>query len=295
MTIINEYKNGPVSVKLYADGTKERYTDLNSWKDANNQLEFPESMDLKITNYCDLACQFCHEDSTRNGKHAEPSVIMDRLLGLPKGVELAIGGGNPLDHPMISTLLKSFQFRGWISNITVNAKHFKQAYYNIRITELINEGLIKGLGISYRDVTDLKEINSFNYDNKVVHCIVGVHSYEEIAEVAKNNKVLLLGYKRIRRGEKYYNSLIDNNLEKLQANLVTLLLRGDISFDNLAIKQLQLERLLTEEAWSTYFMGDDGDVTIYYDAVEDEFAPSSISDRREKSSTAIKYFQQLKK
>lgn len=64
MTIINTYKNGNTSVTLYNDGTKVREYE------GTPNIVHPESIDVKITNYCDLGCAYCHESSTTEGKHA---------------------------------------------------------------------------------------------------------------------------------------------------------------------------------------------------------------------------------
>lgn len=53
-----------------------------------------------------------------------------------------------------------------------------------------------------------------------------------------------------------------------------------MSFDNLAIQQLQIERLLTKDAWSRLYMGDDFEYTMYIDAVNQVYAPSSTSQDR---------------
>ena len=45
--MLHTYKNGDTQVTIYADGTKER--DITHGTNA----EFPESMDVKITNWCD--------------------------------------------------------------------------------------------------------------------------------------------------------------------------------------------------------------------------------------------------
>ena len=53
-----------------------------------------------------------------------------------------------------------------------------------------------------------------------------------------------------------------------------------VSFDNLAIKQLDVKRLLTKEEWNEFYMGDDGGFTMYVDMVNREFAKSSTSTER---------------
>ena len=53
-----------------------------------------------------------------------------------------------------------------------------------------------------------------------------------------------------------------------------------ISFDNLAIKQLEPNRLMSDEDYEEFYMGDDGSFTMYVDAVNRQFAQSSVSTNR---------------
>ncbi len=164
MTIINTYKNGNTSVTLFNDGTKVReYEGIPD-------IVHPESIDVKITNYCDLGCDYCHESSTTEGKHADLDKLLEVLSDLPSGVELAIGGGNPLSHPGLVEFLTKLKERGIYANLTVNQGHLKP--YQDLIKYLIKDDLVKGLGISITS-------NNFKYvepllkltDNIVYHLI----------------------------------------------------------------------------------------------------------------------------
>jgi hypothetical protein len=135
------YQNGNYVVKLYSDGTKIKQSMENSFISA-----FPDSIDLKITNYCDQNCPMCHEKSNENGKHADLDAPF--LKTLKKGTELAIGGGNPLSHPSLLPFLKQMKEQGVICNLTINENHLKA--YNDFILRLIHEKLIYGLGISLK-------------------------------------------------------------------------------------------------------------------------------------------------
>jgi MoaA/NifB/PqqE/SkfB family radical SAM enzyme len=137
--LLHSYKNGNYTVNLFADGTKEKFTDDNFFK-----ADFPDSMDLKITNYCDANCPMCHENSNICGKHANLDAPF--LNTLPKGIELAIGGGNPLSHPDLLPFLKRMKNSGIICNITVNEKHLLSN--NALIDQLIEEKLVWGVGVS---------------------------------------------------------------------------------------------------------------------------------------------------
>ena len=65
----------------------------------------------------------------------------------------------------------------------------------------------------------------------------------------------------------------------LYVNLEFILKRFNVvSFDNLAIEQLNVKRLLSNEEWDEFYQGDDGSSTYYIDMVERKFARSSTVD-----------------
>lgn len=289
MSILGSYQNGNYRVTLYSDGTKIRENNLSFF-----EPEFPESMDIKITNRCDMGCPFCHEDSRRNGEHGD-ILNLPFLDSIHPFTELAIGGGNPLEHPDFIQFLKELKNRSIIANVTVNQKHFLEN--ELLLSDLIDNGLIYGLGVSYVggdfDTTQ-KLVNSVKkYKNAVIHVINGIVSVQELAWLSyKDLKILILGYKEFRRGIQY--NLIDTAcVEKKKAELyqwLKYLIENQwfetVSFDNLAINQLDVRRLMSDEEWSEFFMGDDGrdgnltSASMYVDAVNRKFAKNSCCAER---------------
>lgn len=281
MKLIAIYTNGNYRVSLYDDGTKVRETiDEN---DTEFISEFPESIDLKITNQCDLNCPMCHEDSCIDGKHG--NINEEFLKTIPAYTEVAIGGGNPLAHPNLIQLLELFKKNEVIANMTINQKHFMK--YPEVIETLLNKKLIHGLGISFTHY-DEKFINKIQkYDNIVLHIIAGLQDPFTLRSLYKKNlKLLILGYKVFRRGKALYDDF-DNqikilyNIDRMAKDLPEIFNNFKVvSFDNLAIKQLKLKDKLVEEAWNEFYQGDDGSHTFYVDLVNREFARNSTSLQR---------------
>ena len=200
---------------------------------------------------------------------------------------MAIGGGNPLSYPYLIELLEKCKNKNLIANITVNKYHFIQNFeyiYNLYICKYIN-----GIGISVFDIKD-EEIKLIKRINGVCHVIIGVTPIEVMKKLADNNvKVLVLGYKNFRRGEKHYQDFkneIDTSIN-IWSDFVTKAIQEKyysvISFDNLAIKQLNLKEKLSTEEWDSFFMGDDGidgefsSASMYIDLVEQKFALNSCA------------------
>lgn len=280
MKILGSYKNNDYMVTMFSDGTKIRWND----KDSFNPIK-PESIDLKITNKCNMACNMCHENSTPDGEHGD-------ILNLPfidtmfPYSEVAIGGGNPLTHPDLIELLERLKERKIIASMTVNQMHFMQ---NIDLLkELTDNKLIYGLGISYVGGSHdncIKAIKQF--PNAVVHVINGIVHIDSLEALAYNDlKILILGYKDFRRGKALYDEC-GSQIDYLKSQFYDMLPKivNDgwfkcISFDNLAIKQLEPKRLMSDKDYKEFYMGDDGKFSLYVDSVKREFAKSSVSVER---------------
>jgi len=287
MNPIYNYQNGNTNVRIYPDGTKLRQYEGVA------EIDHPESIDVKITNYCDLGCAYCHETSTTKGLHADLDVLLSILSPLPAGVELAIGGGNPLSHPDLIPFLKELKTRGIIANLTVNQGHLKP--YKDLILSLISDDLVKGIGISitsnnFTHIPPILEVS----DNVVYHLIAGVNKVEVLEPLLAmgNCKVLLLGYKKFGLGIGFHTTSIDREISRWSKALPSLIGECVFSFDNLAIEQLNVRRLFTIEGWERFYMGDDFCFTMYIDAVNQMYAPTSRSDNRTSfaSCDLLEYF-----
>lgn len=284
--LLGKYNNGNYSVSIYEDGTKIRF----SRGDAQFVPTKPESMDLKITNQCDIGCPMCHENSTKNGQHGD-ILHLPFLDSLNPYTEIAIGGGNPLSHPDLLDFLTILKDKRLIANMTVNQKHFMD--HKDQLLDLCEKKLIYGLGVSVTSTPNRDILNSLlEFDNLVVHVINGMVSPIDLIHMKdKGFKILILGYKTFRRGEAYYEAMsgqVKYRMEAMYKNLPNIINWFDVvSFDNLAIKQLDVKRMMSEEEWEKFYMGDDGTFTMYVDAVSGEYAASSISTKRHKITENI--------
>ena len=274
MNLLGEYQNGNYKVSIYDDGTKIRETEDNQFISA-----FPECMDIKITDYCDMGCPYCHENSTKQGKHGD--ILHAKFIdSLHPYTELAIGGGNPLSHPDFIPFLEKLKEKNIIANVTVNQKHFLDN--NPMLRNLIDEGLIKGLGVSFTHYNDGLFLALHYFPSAVLHIINGVVNLDELKLLyGEGFKVLILGYKQFRRGKDFYSEEVENNKKIIYKELPNIIKNFKVvSFDNLAIDQLNVKRLMSKEKWNEFYMGDDGQFTMYIDMVNQKFARCSISTKR---------------
>ena len=275
MNLLGIYKNGNFITKIFDEGTKIRETE-----DDEFIPDFAENMDIKISNYCDMGCKFCHEGSTKNGKHGD--VLNQKFIEtLHPYQEVALGGGDAASHPDLIPFLHKLKDKKVIVNMTVNQRHFEQKQE--LINKLIDEKLIYGLGVSLVNPTDEFISLIQQYPNAVIHVINGILKPSDVEILSdKNLKMLILGYKQLRRGGDYLYKEFESITTKqmwLKENLESIIEHFKVvSFDNLAIGQLEVQRLMSKEEWDEFYMGDDGSTTYYIDMVEQKFARSSTAD-----------------
>lgn len=277
--LLATYSNGNTKIFITKDGTR-----VIKWPDDEEmKMDFPVSMDFKITNWCNENCPMCHEMSNSNGKHGN-IMELEFINHLHKGTEIAIGGGKVTSHPDLVPFLKKLKGLGVLPSITVHQNEF---FFNQDlIDELIKEKLIYGLGVSFshQDLRIWEKV--FSYPNAVAHVIAGYHDLNvfEFLKKYDHAKVLILGYKNWGRGtiddidfEKKYKPSIDALASKLKEYINDF---DVVSFDNLAIEQLHVKDILTEKEWEDFYQGDDGTMTMYVDGVKEQFAKTSTSATR---------------
>lgn len=268
------YQNGNYQVTIFDDGTKIRENDFDWFAP-----EYPESMDIKITNFCDRGCPWCHENSTPDGAHGD--ILNSKFVDtLHPYTELAIGGGNPLSHPDLVPFLLKCKTLKLIPSMTVNQEHFIKEFDLIQ--KIAEQKLIYGIGVSLTGVNDdlIQKLQAL--PNSVLHVIAGVVPVDDLKRLYDYDlKLLILGYKVFRRGKDYYSDSVAKRKKNLYALLPELIKHFQVvSFDNLAVCQLDVKRLMTDKEWKEFYMGNDGQFTMYIDLVKREFAKSSTATER---------------
>lgn len=282
MKLLKCYENGNHIVKILEDGTKIKETGhaeavclpgmksgYKKWVPSDEDhftYDFPENADIKITDYCDAGCAYCHENSTIKGVHGDLRRIEKTLDSLHAGTEMAVGGGNALAHPDLIWFLEKLKSKGVLANITINQKHLRP--YKDLICKLVAENLVHGIGISLVDSSNKEDFDFIDMlgNNVVIHAIAGVLDEKDF-EVLNGRKILILGYKNLRRGSSFLEKdfvNINHRMDMLRDVWLTQL-RKDckvVSFDCLAIEQLDPKKNLniSQEAWDTLFQGADTDV-----------------------------------
>lgn len=252
---------------------------------------YPELVDLKITDFCPYNCSFCYTDSTIKGKEAEYYNIYRvlNILSEMKVFEVAIGGGEPTTHKNFIAIIKDCRNVGIIPNFTTyNIGWLNNPKMWIPITDncgsfaySVNDD-IKTLTIDniYEKLTE----NGIEDKIKVsIQCIIGVCKTNTIETIIKkcidyNFSLTLLGYKETGRGNQYIER--ENNSIEIFNLIKKLKYKPNISIDTALAKEW--EPLLKESKIprQMYHL-EEGKFSCYIDAVNKKIGPSSYCNEKE--------------
>lgn len=268
------YKNGNYTVKLNTvNGTKIRETVYDDFIP-----DFAESCDITITDRCSGGCEYCYLGSDPLG--AQPNLLDWEFLNTIRPYTEFAVNGNDLTHPQLEEFLILLKEKQVITNITINQLHFEN---NIEyLHQLVNDKLIYGIGISLVNPTEEFIEHVKEFPNAVIHAINGILSMSDITKLADRDlKLLILGYKELNRGLVYkekHELEIRKNQEMLAKFLAEMFDRfNSISFDNLALEQLNVKSLLSLDQWDDIYMGDEGSFTFYINLVDGTFGKNSMT------------------
>lgn len=161
----------------------------------------PELADISISNHCTKGCSFCYRDSRNNNEFMSVEdycSVLDSMNHDNYGnvFQVALGGGEPLEHPDFLTIIDKTVHRNIVPNFTTNGIYIDQNICN----------QIKGkVGAVAISVTSAQEIPTDKVKLLNLHGIrVNLHyllSSETISEAIKilrgDNSELLDGINAI--------------------------------------------------------------------------------------------------
>ena len=275
MKELGNYKNGNYTVTIYDDGTKVRET--NDDKFIPN---FAECIDVNLSYKCNVGCKFCYLNCNPKGKEADlkSENTLKFLDSLKPYTEIALNLNN-YEMKGLKYFLTEAKKRNIIANVTVNIKIIDLDY----LLDLKKDNLIHGIGVSISDINNLDKeliLRLSKIDDIVFHLVAGIVTASDMIKLSEiaDLKVLILGYKNIGKGETLLknNFNIINNINLIKNNINGLKNFFKVmSFDNLAVKQLNLKETF-KDIFNDYYMGDDGQFTYYVDLVYNTFSKSSL-------------------
>lgn len=165
----------------------------------------PELVDMKITDYCAFGCAFCYQASTIKGKHAKYEDILTIVDQMKKAkvFEVALGGGEPTDHPKFMHILFAFRRAGIVPNFTTKSLGYVKRHWNMLAD------VIGAFAYSCESAHDVemaaKSLAGVPRDKVNLHYVMGLEDaagYVAFLRAAHKHgfRVTLLGYKTVGRG-----------------------------------------------------------------------------------------------
>lgn len=165
----------------------------------------PELLDVAITNYCEHGCEFCYRQSNRNGKHLsidEMKVIVEQAKNA--GVlQIAVGGGNPNQHPQFIEMLELIRAKGIVPSYTSNGEGLTDKI--LSATKQYCGAMAISLYPPYDEIERITSRIKFFGVKLNVHIILKTDTIEMLTEWFMNppawfeniNAVIVLNYKPI--------------------------------------------------------------------------------------------------
>jgi len=167
----------------------------------------PELLDISITNWCDRDCQICYKKSSIRGRHMafeDFKWIVESAADL--GVyQIAIGGGNPNQHPKFIDFLKVAYDNGIVPNYSTNGRGLNKeiAEISAKYCGVVAVSAYQPFNELFNAITLLT-----SYKNKVnIHYVLDSESIELAIDIlsappkefSQINAIVFLNYKPIGR------------------------------------------------------------------------------------------------
>ncbi len=217
----------------------------------------PELLDISITNYCEKGCVFCYRRSNLHGKHM-PILDFHNIIKQAKelGVlQVALGGGNPNQHPDFIRFLEITRENEIIPSYTTNG---------YGLTDEIMAATKKYCGAiavsAYNPFKNLFDIINVLVDYGIktnIHFLVSSDSINTAIDwlnsspaiLNRINAIVFLNYKPVNTSSDYilggsdqlelFFNLIKNNRYKFKIGFDSCFISGIVS--NLKVKSLYID------------------------------------------------------
>ena len=235
---------------------------------------YPELVDIKITDFCELGCEYCYADSTAKGSHADMSYLFNLAHALSDmGVfEVALGGGEPTTHPKFDSIVELFHNNKICVNVTTHGS------YGIRNAKTAKRLSSIAHSVSY-DLSVLDKRDKYR-DMKLsrspclyVNVVMGTIDRDDFRRIIYACQLLsitpvLLGFKKVGRGANFnlipYDWWVDDIKES----------QAMVHIDTCLACEYK-DRLVEEHIPSILYTTEEGKYSMYIDAVNGLCGPSS--------------------
>ncbi len=202
----------------------------------------PELLDISITNYCERCCEFCYRESDSQGLSMslplyEYVISEARKCGVS---QVALGGGNPNQHPQFIDILRMTREYGIVPSYTTNGQGMTAQIYKA------TRKYAGAIAVSwYDDGEDAKRViqHCKEYGIPVnIHVILDNDSIENVMPMMENapldqvNAVIFLNYKPVGKSHRQVLRHDDSVNESIRNLIIQNRVR--VGFDSCMISHL---------------------------------------------------------
>lgn len=180
-------------------------------------IKTPELLDISITNYCERGCEFCYRSSNKNGKHmslAEYNRLVKEAQQIGV-IQIALGGGNPNQHPDFVDILEITRNHLIIPSYTTNGQGMTDEIY--KATKKYCGALAVSWYPPYVDAINVINISNENDIKINLHFMLNKDTIKNAIVLLRNksilekiNAIIFLTYKPIHSSSEI--CLADNSL-----------------------------------------------------------------------------------
>lgn len=217
--------------------------------------EGPELLDISITDYCERECDFCYRKANRQGHFMELSLYKEILRQAEQaGVQqIALGGGNPNQHPQFIKFLQMAREHHIVASYTTNGQGMTEEIY--QATKQYGGAVAVSWYAPYRDAMEVIENCRKQGISVNIHFVLHRDSLPKALALLQSEKIpwkdvhgiIFLNYKPL--GDKVYEGLQDN--EEMERFLKSAILfdKCKVGFDSCMISWLMKEKgLIAQES-----------------------------------------------
>lgn len=116
------------------------------------QAPWPELVDISISNRCSKGCDFCYRDSQPDGplmSLEDYRYLLAELTSPRWGppFQVALGGGEPLEHPHILEILDATRAHGIVANFTTNGERLSEEMADALVSR-VSAVALSAMGLS---------------------------------------------------------------------------------------------------------------------------------------------------
>lgn len=195
---------------------------------------WPELADISISNHCSKGCDFCYRDSKPNNSFMsldDYKYLLKQLKHPHWGnvFQVALGGGEPLEHPDFLKIIEVTIANGIVPNFTTNGKYLTNDII-LKLRDKVGAVAISSIDIETINQETIKNLEKNNIKCNI-HYVLNRHNLQQAIDILNGkynpslqglNSIVFLTYKPLGRANNFlilrinqdflsFINLVDNN------------------------------------------------------------------------------------